>query len=263
MKNIILLISLSIGLFASQYYSKAEPYHVYTLQSNVAGLVQKSDESLEGKKLLNQEFIVIDDELDKKEILYLKMKKQNYETSLELNKKIVKNLLLIIYKKNKNYEKIKNLPIKSNIEKDKEFFDLSNTQNQYLSTLEKIETIHTQLNDTNLRIHKLERIIKDKHITASQMVLYKLYVKKGQVVSMGMNLAEVADIKRAKLTIFLNIDELKDIDKKTIYINDKKTSYKIDKVWPLSDSENISSYKTEILIDAPEQFSQLYKIEFK
>jgi hypothetical protein len=263
MKNVILFISISLSLFASEYYSKAEPYRFYTLQSNVIGLVVKADENLEGKVLLEKEFIIIDDELDQKELISLKNKKKNYENNLNLNEKIEKNLTIIIQKKNENYERIKNLPIKSSVEKDKEFYDLSNTQNQQLSTLEKIETINSQLNDTSLRIEQLKRTIKDKHIKAEDMVLYKLHVKKGQVVARGMNLAEVADIQKAKLTIFLNTDELKDIKNKTIYINDKKTDYKIDKIWPLTDTEHISSYRTEIIIDAPKQFSQLYKIEFK
>jgi hypothetical protein len=263
MKNIILFIALSVALTASEYYSKVEPYRFYTLQSNVSGLIVMSDEDLEGKKLGKGDFIRIDDDLDQKELRLLKAKKVNLEKSLELNQKMADNLSLMISKKNENYERIKDLPIKSNVEKDKEFFDLSVTQNQELSTLEKLETIGSQLNDTQLRLEQLNRSIQDKHIQAKDMVLYKLHVKKGQVVNPGMNLAEIADISKAKLTIFLNRNALENVHKKTIYINEQPTKYKIDKIWPLSDAEHISSYKTEILIKAPEQFSQLYKIEFK
>lgn len=263
MKNIILLLLFSTVLIASEYYSKAEPFRFYILQANVSGLILVADEDLEGKKLSNENFILIDDELDQKELKLLKQKKINLENSLKLNKKMSKNLSAMIEKKNINYERIKDLPIKSNVEKDKEFFDLSNTQNQHLSTLEKIETINSQLNDTQLRLAQLRRSIKDKYISAKGMVLYKLHVKKGQVVNAGMSLAEIADTTKAKLTIFLNLDEIKDIRKKIIHLNGKPTAYKIDKIWPLSDAEHISSYKTEILIDAPDQFSQLYKIEFK
>lgn len=263
MKKIMIFISLSLSILASEYYSKAEPYRLYTLQANVSGLVVKSDESLEGRILDKGDFIRIDDELDQKELRLLKAKKINLQNSLKLNKKMAKNLRVMISKKNENYERIKDLPIKSSVEKDKEFFDLSTTQNLELSTLEKLETIGSQINDTELRLQQLKRAIKDKHIKAYKMVLYKLYVKKGQVVNPGMNLAEVADVSQAKLTIFLNANELKDVKKKTIYLNGKETKYKIDKIWPLSDSEHISSYKTEILIKAPKQFSRLYKIEFK
>ncbi len=263
MKNIILFITLSFTLMASEYYSKAEPYRLYMLQSSVSGLVVKSDENLEGKRLDASDFICIDDDLDKKELHLLKAKKLNLEKSLQYNEKMAKNLSIMIFKKNENYERIKDLPVKSNVEKDKEFFDLSTTQNQELSTLEKLQTISSQLNDTQFRLEQLNRSIQDKHIQAKDMILYKLYVKKGQVVNPGMNLAEIADVSKAKLTIFLNVSALKDVEKKTIYLNDKATKYKIDKIWPLSDAEHISSYKTEILIEAPEQFSQLYKIEFK
>ncbi len=263
MKNILLWMTLLYTLMASDYYSKAEPFRRYTLQSNVSGLVMKSDEALEGKQLGNEAFIVIDDELDQKELAYLKEKKLNLQKSLELNGKMEKNLSVMIRKKSENYERIKDLPVKSNIEKDKEFFDLSSTQNQQLSSLEKIETIASQLSDTSFRLEQLKRSLKDKHIRAEKMVLYKLYVTEGQVVAPGMNLAEVADVSKAKLTVFLNSDELKGIEKKKIYLNDQETDYKIDKIWPLSDEEHISSYKTEILITAPKQFSTLYKIEFK
>jgi len=263
MKNIILFMALSFTLIASEYYSKAEPYRFYTLQSNVSGLVVKSDENLEGKRLNAGDFIRIDDDLDQKELRLLKEKKLNLEKSLELNKKMAKNLSRMIFKKNENYERIKDLPIKSNVEKDKEFFDLSTTQNLELSTLEKLETISSQIKDTQLRLEQLNRSIKDKHIRAKDMILYKLHVKKGQVVNPGMNLAEIADTSKAKLTVFLNMSALKDVQTKTIYLDNKATKYKIDKIWPLSDSEHISSYKTEILIKAPEQFSRLYKIEFK
>jgi len=141
MKNIILFITLSVGLIASEYYSKVEPYSFYTLQSNVYGLIVKSDEDLEGKRLGKGDFIRIDDDLDQKELRLLKAKKENLEKSLELNQKMADNLSLMISKKNENYERIKDLPIKSNVEKDKEFFDLSTTQNQELSTLEKLQTI--------------------------------------------------------------------------------------------------------------------------
>ncbi len=259
----ILLIILALSLSANEYYSKAEPYRLYTLQSNVSGLVIKADENLEGKKLSDVSFIIIDDELDQKELLYLKEKKVSYEKSLELNIQMNDNYLIMIEKKNANYERIKDLPIKSSVEKDKEFFDLSNTQNQQLSTLEKIETIRTTLSDTSFRIAQLQRSINDKHIKAKNLVLYTLDVRKGQVVAPGMNLAVVADVSKAKLTIFLNSDEIDDIHTKTIFLNGKKTEYKIDKIWPLSDSEHISAYKTEILIKSPKQFSKLYKIEFK
>jgi hypothetical protein len=263
MKKILLYLSLGLGLWASEHYAKAEPYRYYLLQANVTGQVLFADESLEGKQLGKTPFIRIDDELDKKELQLLKAKKKNLKKSLTLNEQMAENLSVIIEKKRVNYERIKDLPIKSNIEKDKEFFDLSASQNQYLSSLEKIETLRSQLSDTRLRMVQLEKSITDKSIRADKMVLYKLHVKAGQVVSSGMNLAEVADVSKAKLTIFLNQESLASIHDKTIYLNGEKTAYQIDRIWPLSDDEHISAYRSEIIIEAPKQFSSLYKIEFK
>lgn len=250
-------------LQASEYYAKAEPYRTYLLQANVHGLIVQADEEKEGRLLGKRDFLRIDDELDQKELKLLRQKKQNLQVSLDLNRRMAQNLRRMIEKKSENYERIKDLPIKSSVEKDKEFFDLASTQNQELATLEKIETIGSQLNDTQLRLEQLARSISDKRLNAEGMILYKLYVKKGQVVNAGMNLAEVADISRAKLIIYLSAAALEEVKGKNIYLNDVKTDYAIDKIWPLSDAEHISSYRTEIVINAPERFSSLYKIEFK
>jgi hypothetical protein len=54
------------------------------------------------------------------------------------------------------------------------------------------------------------------------------------------------------------------LEKPVIYLDDQKTDYKVDKVWKLTGRENfLSAYRAEIIIDAPEQFSKLIKIEFK
>jgi chromosome condensin MukBEF ATPase and DNA-binding subunit MukB len=90
-------------LSASEYYSKAEPYHFYTLQSNVQGLVVQADEEKEGRVLKKGAFVIIDDELDQKELKLLKQKKKNLEKSLKLNQRMAHNLARMIEKKNINY----------------------------------------------------------------------------------------------------------------------------------------------------------------
>ena len=81
---------------------------------------------------------------------------------------------------------------------------------------------------------------------------------------MGTPLAELKDLTSAKLVLFLEADELKDIKRKTIYINDKATDYKVSKIWVVTDKKFISSYRTEIIIKNPkESFSKLLKVELK
>ena len=48
-----------------------------------------------------------------------------------------------------------------------------------------------------------------------------------------------------------------------MYINGEKTSYKVDRLLTIADSKNISKYKAQIVIKAPNIFSKLAKIELK
>ena len=77
-------------------------------------------------------------------------------------------------------------------------------------------------------------------------------------------MASVVDASRAKLVLFLEPDELEQLEQKTVYLNGKKTDYKVDKVWRVADEKFISSYRAEIYIPAPEgSFSELMKVEIK
>lgn len=89
-------------------------------------------------------------------------------------------------------------------------------------------------------------------------------MNKGDFVNMGTPLAQLKDLTSAKLVLFLERDELKNIKEKSIYIDDKVSEYKISKVWEVADEKFISSYRTEIIIKNPkESFSKLLKVEFK
>jgi len=50
---------------------------------------------------------------------------------------------------------------------------------------------------------------------------------------------------------------------KTIYINGKKTSLRFAKVWSVADSINISSYRAELYLPKPKEFSKVIKIELR
>ena len=81
---------------------------------------------------------------------------------------------------------------------------------------------------------------------------------------MGSPLAKVSDMSQGKLVLYLEDTEAEEIDKKEIYIDDKKSKYKVDKIWKITDEKFISSYKAEIYIDSPKGlFSKLVKVEIK
>jgi hypothetical protein len=166
-------------------------------------------------------------------------------------------------RKRANYKSVEALKIKSQVEKDREYYDLINSENQYLNTQKEIDNLKVQIADLKLRKTRLEQTLKDKNLQATGFVLYELHVKPGQVVNISTPLAKVADISKAKLTIYLNRDDLSDAQKKVVYLDGEKTAYKISRVVNIADSKNISKYMAQIIIDSPKIFSNLVKVELK
>jgi len=264
MKKIVTFLLLStMALLAKEYYSKVEPYETRNISSNVSGEVIFADEQYEGKVLGKKPYIKIDDKLDRLELTNVRKKIVLLKNTLKLNEKMQKNYEQILAKKEKNYENIKDLKTKSSIEKDREFYDLVATQNTLISVAKEVDSLKVQINDLNLRSEQLRKSIADKSLTAKGYVLYSLNVKEGQVVNPGMLLSQVADISKAKLTIYLTAHDMKDAKNKTLYLNGKKTDYKIDRLWQIADATHLSSYKAEIIIKAPKYFSELMKVELK
>lgn len=263
MKLFLILALASTLAFSQVYYSKVEPYEVRNISSNVSGEVLDVSEDMLGKKLGAQRYIKIDDSLDKDELKDVKAKILFIEDTIEVNKKILENLNLSLEKKELNYDKIAALKIKSKIEKDNEFYNLVTSRNSALSTKKEINNLKIQLADLQLRQKQLEKIIEDKNLVDNGFVLYTIDVKVGQVVSPGVSLAKIADVSKALLSIYLTEDELKSLDKKVIYIDEKKTAYKPTRVLKIADEKNISKYLVQIVINPPEIFSKLVKIELK
>ena len=264
MKKIALfLLFFVVSLYAKEYYAKTEPLELYTIASNVTAEVVMADRSKEGKLLGDEIYLRLDDELDRDELSEIAKKIALIEKTLTLNESVLKNLEAIVERKEKNYNRIKDLNIKSSIEKDREFFDLVATQNQYLSTQKEVNNLKIQLSDLKLRELRLNRTLRDKHLHAKGMVLYKLLVKEHQVVTMGTPLAKIADTSKARLIVYVHRDDIAGIDNKTIYLDGKKTDYRVNNVWNVADEVHLSSYKVEIVIDKPEIFSKLVKVEFR
>ena len=262
-KFFLLFLLSSLSLLAKEYYSKVEPYEIFNISSNVSGQVTFADENREGKVLGTKAYIKIDDKLDRIELNNVKKKIVLLKNTLKLNKEMQKNYEEILVKKQKNYDNIKKLKTKSVIEKDRELFDLISTQNTLLSTAKEVDNLRVQINDLNLRSEQLKKSIADKSLSAKGHVLYTLNVKKGQVVNPGMLLSQVADISKAKLTIYLNAKDMREAKSKMLYLNGEKTEYKISRLWEIADSVHLSSYKAEIIIKAPKYFSELMKVELK
>jgi len=263
MKHIFIIIFLSSVLFSKIYYAKLEPYELRSISSNVTGLVILIDEEMIGKILTSDAYIKIDSELDIKELKYINQKLVYSHNTVKLNKKVLNNLEDLLAKKRKNYEKIKSLSIKSVVEKDREFYDLVSSENQFLSTMKEIDSLSVQIADLELRQAYLKRSIVDKNLKAKGLVLYSIEIKPGQVVSIATPLAKVADVSRGKLTIFLDEIDVIGVRNKQVYLNGQLTEYKVSRVLNIADSKNISKYMAQIIIKSPKVFSKLVKIELK
>ena len=259
----MILVCLSTLAFSKVYYAKVEPYEVRDIASQVSGEVVFSDENMIGKVLTSKSFIVIDDELDKDELASVKEKLEYLRDTLKTNEKILENLKDALARKKENFKRIESLSIKSKVEKDREFYDVVGSENSYLVTLKEINSLKTNISDISLREKQLEKSIADKSVRAKGFVLYALKVKEGSVVNPGTPLATVADVRKSVVTIYLDADDLLHIDKKSLYINGKKSSYKLTRILKIADTKNISRYSAQIIMNRPKIFSQLLKIELK
>ncbi|MDF1883908.1 HlyD family secretion protein [Sulfurimonas sp. SAG-AH-194-C21] len=263
MKLLLLFIFTVMSLSANIYYSKIEPYEVRRIASNVSGVVLLTHESMLGQTLTSKPYLVIDAALDQNELKFTQEKLLYLKKTVTLNENIVNNLDISLEKKRLNYERVKKLKIKSNVEKDKEFYDLVNSENSSLSTQKEINTLNTQVADLEIRKKQLIRSISDKSLSAKGFKLYSLEVKVGEVVTKGTPLATIMDTSHAILTIYLNEEDVLNAPQSVIYINGKKTVYKIDRLLNIADSKNISKYMAQIIIKAPKIFSKLAKVELK
>jgi len=263
MKKLLLLL-LPISLFAKVHYAKVEPFETITLKSAVSAQVTLAKTKLEGKKITKSTIIKLDDKLDRVKIKSSKESIKLINSMLNTNKKVLSAINESLERQQEYYNKIEGIISASKTQKDNAFYNYINSKTKYLSTKEKIDSLKKQRLDLQYEINRLKDNLSKKTITIKNRFLNKLLVHKGDYVNMGTPLAELKNLSSAKLVLFLEIDELKDIKRKTIYIDNKKTSYKISKIWRVTDEKYISSYRTEIVIKNPkENFSKLLKVEFR
>ncbi|MCH9740409.1 MAG: HlyD family secretion protein [Epsilonproteobacteria bacterium] len=260
----LLILFTPLFLLAKVHYAKVEPYEHITLKAAVSAQVTKSKTSLEGKNINNDTIIELDSKLDKVDLSSSQESLKLIKNMITTNQTILSALKESLNRQEGYYSRISNIASASKTQKDNAFYGYINAKTQYFSTKEKLDSLKKQHLDMLYKIELLKDQISKKTIKLNNKFLYKLMVNQGDFVNPGTALAQIKDLSRAKLVLFLEAEELKDIKSKTIYINDKATEYKISKVWSVADEKFISSYRTEIIIDdAKNNFSKLLKVEFK
>jgi len=264
MRYLLSIFVLTFSLSASTYYAKVEPYRVYSIKSTVSGEVISVFNELEGRVSNGEVLIEIDSTLNKKELTSSKEKLASLKRTVELVGKNLRNSKEVERIREESYERIKNLKTKSRTSKDAELVNLINASNQVLSLENSLENLKVSISDLEFKIASLEDSIKRKSISIDKgFFVYKIHINRGDFVNAGTLLVDAYDISKGKLTIFLSREDVEDAKSKMIYINDKKSNFKIDKIWKVADTQNISSYRAEIIIAAPKRFSELLKIELK
>ena len=260
----LLLLLTPIIIFAKVHYAKVEPYENIVLKSAVSAQVTEVRLELEGKIVDSDMIIQLDSQLNETELESNRNSLQIIDNMISTNLSIKDALQETLSRQEEYYYNISNLKSIPKTKKDSAFYSYISSKTQFFSTQEKIENLTKQQNDIRYNIQKLRDQISKKTIIINNKFLYKLLVNEGDFVNKGTPLAQLKDLTRAKLVLFLTQDELKNIKSKTIYINGKKTDYKISKQWSVADEKFISSYRTEIIIDNPKyKFSKLLKVEFK
>lgn len=235
MKYLLIILFFVSSSFAYEFYAKLEPIESFQVKSSVNGKVIYSNDKIEGFKANNTKIIEIDSYVDK--------------IDLKQSTNKLKAITSMINIEDKNYKRLLKVSSKSGYEKD----------NQKV----KVINLETSKADILVKIANLKDSIKNKKLVEKSNYIYNISVKKGDYVNPGTLLYESKDLSKGKLEIYVPIADVDKIKGKSIYLNDKKTDLKINKIYDVADSKHISSYKTEIIINNPKTFSRLVKIEFK
>ena len=262
--KIFLLLLAPLFIFAKVHYAKVEPYDTVILKSAVSGLIVDVDLKSEGTMVSSHMIIHIDDVLDKINLKDTKESTLLLNLMLKINQEIANSLIGTVKRQESYYNRITQLTTASKTQKDNAYSSYISAKTQYLGTKEKIVSLKKQILDMKYKISQLQDTLNKKSIILTNKYLYKLMVKKGDFVAPGSSLAQIQDTTSAKLTLFLEANELENIHEKIIYINNIKTKYKVNKIWKSADEKFISSYRVEIYIDTPKEvFSKLVKVEIK
>jgi len=235
MKIVMLCFILINSLFATEYYAKLEPVESFKVKSSVAGKVVFSNSNIEGSKANNSIIIELDSEINKLDL-------EQSENKLEF----INEMITI---ETNNYNRLKKVSSKSAFEKDTQKLKIINLQSSKADMIIKIEN----LKDT----------IRNKKLIENSNYISMISVKEGDYVNPGTLLYESKDLSKAKLEIFVPIMETKNLKEKEIYLDGVKSDIKINKIYNIADTQNISSYKVELLVPDVKTFSRLVKIEFK
>ncbi|WP_457599485.1 hypothetical protein [Hydrogenimonas sp.] len=262
--SIYLLWFLPLLASAQIHYAKLEPVETYVIKSAVSGEVVYADEGSEGSVGTETPVVRIDDRVDRAQRKALSVTLDVLRETLRLTEDMVKNQEAVYAKDYDYYLRTKDLKTKSRTEKDRIFATMSASKNQLLSLKEKMANLKRQIAETEYQIVQLQDRIEKKSVGVPKLYIYKVSVRKGDYVNPGTPLLTAMDLRRGRLVLFLDADEVEGLEKKKIYLDGKETDLGFAKVIRVADDIHISSYRAEVILDRPGGlFSKLLKVEIK
>jgi hypothetical protein len=221
--------------------AQVEPYRVHTFQSEVAGIVVKS--------AIEYEFSYIS---KRKEIVQLDTSSE--DISIKYLKSRISKLNEIITTQKSNYSSKAKVRQISKYELNREKLGYLNSEVSLLNYKNELES---------------KKLIKrKKRFYAEKCYLGRIYVDTNEFVGMGSKIFDCYDISKLKIEIFVDRDEVQNIQDKKVYINNKLSEdWKVEKVSKIQDTQHLSSYLVRLVkqneVNESNLFGKVVKIEFK
>ncbi|MGP2658052.1 hypothetical protein ACOJTA_13530 [Malaciobacter sp. WC5094] len=217
MKKILAFTLLSFtSLLAKEYMAQIKPYEMYEIKSQTSGIVKFVNKDLESKYIKNKELLIKIDTKDEE----IELAKQ--KSSYSIQKEIVKI-------KEQNYK------AKNRIKQ----LSLYDKNTEKLSFLESKKELTT----TTQTIKKLQNDMDKKTFDVQNRYVNTIFVQKDEYINIGDKLFNSYDISKLKITLFLSKNEIDTLESKSLYINSKKSNFKVYKVHKIKDENKISRYK--------------------
>jgi multidrug resistance efflux pump len=266
MKRFIYMFILFVPalLMAQVHYAKLEPVETFQIKAAAAGQVLQAHDEMEGKTARNGVVVQIDDRVDRAQKRALETSLKVYKQTLDLTRRMRQNQESVYQRESDYYQRIKNLKTKSKTEKDRVFNSMIAAKNQLLTLDEKIATLTKQIADATYQVTMLEDRIEKKSVRVPGLYIYKVAVRRGDYVNPGSPLLTAMDLSAGRLVVYLDAQEVENLDRKTIYIDGEPTKLTFSKVIKVADEVHISAYRAEIVIPSPQRrFSSLLKVEVK
>jgi len=94
----------------------------------------------------------------------------------------------------------------------------------------------------------------------------KIYVREGDYVDVGSKIMDVYDVSKLKIELFVRAKEIEGLKSKKIFVDDKLSSFKIEKISQVQDGENLSSFLVRIVkknTKPNRYFGSVVKVQFK